>query len=145
SIQCIDPHLDPTRYGYRQFGDLLVRAGGRKPLPVLEIHRVCYEGSGPNRTVLTPDEIERRFRRELAAQLSAAGLRVEVFVWDDFHYRHVVSNLLGILMENGFDTATDPRSITTWARLGRGDRDDIQREFDPASRRHALRARFRIP
>ncbi len=48
-------------------------------------------------------------------------------------------------VQNGFDTTTAPNAQTTWTRLGRRDRDDIQREFDPASNRHTLRARFRIP
>lgn len=145
SILLIDPHLDPSRYRYRQFGDLLTRAGRRRPMPLVEIHRVAYEGSGPGRVFLAPQEIERRFREVLDQAVRNADLEVEVFVWDDFHYRHVITNVLGILMENGFDTTNDPGSITTWARLGRGDRDAIQREFDPASRHHVLRGRFRIP
>ena len=48
-------------------------------------------------------------------------------------------------MGNGFDTSRNPRDITTWNRLGRAQHDDIQREFDPASQRHTLRHRFRVP
>jgi len=145
SLQFVDPHLDPARHQYREFADLLVCAGRRAPAPLIEIHRVCYEGSGPGRRILDLAVLERSFRDGLADPLRAAELQAQVFVWDDFHYRHVISNLVGILMENGFDTTGDPRSITTWARLGRADRDDVQREFDPASRRHALRRRFTIP
>jgi hypothetical protein len=67
---------------------------------------------------------------------------VEVLIWDDFHDRYVISNLIGILLSNGFDTTANPASITSWTRLGREDRDDVQREFDPASKRHKLHARF---
>jgi hypothetical protein len=143
SIMFIDPHLDPTRYGYRDFVQLLLRAGGRTPSPLLEIHRVCYEGSGPGRQILTEQEIEQRFRDELAGQLRAAGARVEVYVWDDFHDRYLVSNLIGLLMSNGFDAGGG--SPVTWARLGRKEKDDVQREFDPASGCHALRTRFTVP
>lgn len=145
SIMFIDPHLDPTKYGYQGFGELLVRLARRTPPSLIEVHRVCYEGSGQGRTILPPTEIERRFRDELTAPLRTAGLQIEVFVWDDFHDRFVISNLLGISAPNGFDTTNAPNSITRWTRLGRDDRDDVQREFHPASNRHSLRARFKIP
>lgn len=142
SIMFIDPHVDPTRYGYRDFAQLLIRAGERTPPPLLEIHRVCYEGSGRGRAILTAEELEQRFREELAAPLRAAGVKVDVFVWDDFHDRHIISNLIGLVLSNGFDTGS---TQATWARLGRAERDDVQREFDVASGRHALRARFKMP
>lgn len=145
SIMFIDPHLDPARPGYRDFGQLLILAGQRMPTPVVEIHRVCYEGSGRARTLLDLAELEISFRRELDGPVRAASLRVDVFVWDDFHDRYVISNLLGISVPNGFDTTADSQNMTTWTRLGRSDSDDVQREFDPASGRHTLRSRFSIP
>jgi hypothetical protein len=145
SLQFIDPHLDPGSRQYREFGQLLVGAGRRTPGPLIEIHRVCYEGSGPGRRILDPAELQRAFRDELTAPLRAAGLAAEVFVWDDFHDRYLLSNLIGLSLPNGFDTTRNPCDITTWTRLGRTERDDIQREFEEASRRHALRGRFRIP
>jgi hypothetical protein len=144
SLLFVDPHLDPGRHQYREFVDLLVDAGNRRPVPLIEIHRVCYEGSGPGRRILDIAELERGFRQALAARLAAAGLQATVFVWDDFHDRYLISNLMGITLPNGFDTTRDPRSVTTWTRLGRNERDDIQREFEEASRRHALRGRFTI-
>ena len=145
SLQFIDPHLDPTKIRYAQFVDLLSVAGPRNSKPTVEIHRVCYEGSGPNRGILAVKDLERDFRSELVAPLQAVGLRVEVFVWDDFHDRYLISNLIGISLPNGFDTTKISNSMTTWNRLGRDQRDDIQREFDPASARHALRGKFSIP
>lgn len=145
SLQFIDPHLDPARHGYRDFHAVLATAGGRTPPPLIELHRVCYEGSGRARRVLDLGQLERSFRDELATPVGAAGLRVEVFVWDDFHDRYLLSNLAGVLLPNGFDTSGNPADFTTWTRLGPVQRDDIQREFDPASHRHALRGRFTIP
>ena len=87
----------------------------------------------------------RRFDLELGDRLRAAGLRAEVFVWDDFHDRYLIGNLVGVSLPNGFDTTNNPNDTTTWSRLGREERDDIQREFDPASRRHTLHQRFTIP
>ena len=83
--------------------------------------------------------------RGLTQLISAAGLRVEVFVWDDFHDRYIISNILGISAPNGFDATNALDSRTTWTRLGSPDRDDVQREFDPASGRHALTCRFTVP
>ncbi|MEW6073586.1 MAG: hypothetical protein AB1726_13465 [Planctomycetota bacterium] len=145
SLMFIDPHMDPTKRGYQDFAQLLAAAGGRSPAPAIEIHRVCYEGSGSSRVIPMRDGpgcFERRFRDSLGASVRAAGLRVEVFIWDDFHDRYLISNLIGISLPNGFDTTANPASITRWSRLGREDRDDVQREFDPASKRHALRQRF---
>ena len=91
------------------------------------------------------DYFERRFRDGLSDPLRAAGLQAEVFVWDDFHDRYLISNLVGISLPNGFDTDRNPTSVTSWARLSRTDSDDVLREFDPVSRRHTLRASFTIP
>jgi hypothetical protein len=77
--------------------------------------------------------------------MRSASISAEVFIWDDFHDRYLISDLIGVSLPYGFDTTTDESSFTTWTRLGRHDRDDIQREFDPASGRHALRHRFRVP
>lgn len=83
-----------------------------------------------------------------AVTTSPSGLaKTQDFLW--YHAavrigRYLVSNLIGISLPNGFDTTASPRP-TTWSRLGRPDRDDIQREFDKAAGRLVLRGRFRIP
>ena len=147
SLMFIDPHLDPMQDRYREIGELIEMAGRRPAPPRIEIHRVCYEGSGPGRWFPmreNRDYFERHFRDGISARLRAAGLEAEVFIWDDFHDRFLISNLIGISLPNGFDTTRDPNSVTRWTRLGRNDRDDVQREFDPASQRHSLRAHFMI-
>ena len=147
SIMFIDPYLDPAKSGYRDFAALLALSGGREPAPTIEIHRVCYEGSGNKRWLPMEDDesyFECRFRDELASPLRTAGLRAEVFIWDDFHDRYLISNIIGISLPNGFDTG-GPYQNTRWTRLGRDDRDDTQREFDPSSKRHELHRRFSIP
>ena len=142
SLQFIDPHLDPTRSRYRGFVQLLTRYDRRGPPPLIEIHRVQYVGSGPNREF--PD-FEPIFRRALTHDLRHAGLSATVFIWDDFHDRYLISNLIGISLANGFDTTGKPDDITTWTRLGRVDRDDVQREFDEAAGRHRLCKKFTVP
>lgn len=144
SVMFIDPHLDPSQSRYRDFLGLLQVMAGRAPAPLIEIHRVCYFDARDKRN----QHNEAGWRGSFAswvAPLRAAGLAVEVFIWDDFHDRYLISDLVGVSIPNGFDTTTDPSSSTTWTRLGRADRDDVQREFDPASGRHAKRWQFTLP
>ena len=143
----IDPHLDPEKRQYREFGALLAHAGNRKPAPRIEIHRVCYEGSGDSREFPMrgdSDYFKRRFRDRLGETLRAAGLSAEVLVWDHFHDRYLISNIIGISLPNGFDTTANPNSVTRWGRLGRNDRDDVRREFNSTGRKHKLGDRFRV-
>ena len=135
STQFIDPHLNPAKDQYQDFADLLAGAGGRTPAPHIEIHR----RRGPDF-----DQLESDFRDTLGKELQAAGLQADVFVWDWFHDRYLISNLIGISLPNGFDTSRG-EDLTTWSRIGLRQRDDVQREFDPASGRHRLHHRFRIP
>ena len=147
SLLFIDPYLDPAHGRYRDIGALVEAAGNRTPAPTIEIHRVCYEGSGEGRKFPLRDDgnyFKQRFEAELSERLRASGLQAEVFIWDDFHDRYLISNLVGVSLPNGFDTTNNPNDITTWTRLGRSDLDDVQREFDPASQRHKLHQRFTI-
>jgi len=144
SVMFIDPHLDPTQTRYGDFLSLLLEMAGRKPAPLLEVHRVCHFGGQDRRN--QRDETGWKVMFQSWSQpLLNAGLTAKVFIWDHFHDRYAISNLLGISVPNGFDTTTDLSGATTWTRLGRSERDDIQREFDPASKRHALRHCFKIP
>ena len=144
SLLFIDPYLDPTKRQYQRFHELLLHAGNRTPSPLIEIHRVWCEGSGQSgedvRESLVPN-----FRDGLENHLRSAGLQVKVFVWDDFHDRYLISNLIGLSLPNGFDTTAKPNDRTTWTRLGRTERDDVQREFDQASGRHKLHKQFTVP
>jgi hypothetical protein len=133
SLMFIDPHIDPEADRYGEFPRLLLAARRESVQPKIEIHRVCYAGSGKKRDVAT--DWHEKFCNWLDRPLRDAGLTAEVFIWFDFHDRYLVTDVVGIMLANGFDTG---RARTTWTRLGRGDRDDIQGEFDPATRRHRL-------
>lgn len=143
SLMFIDPHLDPSKPSYHDFIQLLLATRRQRVSPKIEIHRVCYYGSP--RTIETNQAWEVTFRRELGSTLQEIGNTAEIFIWDDFHDRYLISDLIGISIPNGFDVTTNPQDMTTWTRLGRKERDDVQREFDPASRRHDLKHRFVIP
>jgi hypothetical protein len=145
SVMFIDPHMDPTLPRYADVLPILLLGRERNPSLSIEIHRVIYVGTGPNRQLIASAEWDHRFRNSWSDRLSAAGLQVEVFIWDDHHDRYLITDLLGIEMGNGFDTTTYEGDITTWTRISRKDRDDIQREFDPNGNRHSLIHRFTIP
>lgn len=142
-IMFIDPHLDPTRHQYRDFLRLLQAAArNASPPPSIEIHRVCYEGSPQNRVIVPNLEWERRFKTHWDAELRAIHVAVEVFIWNDEHDRHVISNLIGLHLGNGLDTTSNPRAKVTWTRMSRLDRDKVQRDFDPAVNGNKLEHRF---
>jgi hypothetical protein len=144
SVMFIDPHLDPSQRRYGDFVMLLQEMAGRTPAPLIEVHRVCYFDMRDKRD--KHDEVGwRNMFNSWTGPLRAASLAAEVFIWDDFHDRYVISDLVGISVPNGFDTTTDLNQLTTWTRLCRNDRDDVQREFYPASYRHTLKHKFRVP
>ena len=144
SLMFIDAHINPeeTRYlTIPQMISIAVNSGPTRPQPKIEIHRVCYEGSGRNRTFPTEGDWVNRFTSNPWGQY-----RFEVFIWDEFHDRHLISDLCGIQLGAGFDASPVPvpHLTTTWTRLDRDVRDQVQREFDPASNIHTLRYRFRV-
>ena len=58
------------------------------------------------------------------------GLNAEVFIWDEFHDRYLITESDGIkLTLRGFDTATNPNAKTTWCRLGQEDLDMISNKI----------------
>ncbi len=138
SIMLIDPHLDPSENRYQVVRELLRKCDGRTVKPLIEIHRVCYKGTGASRQF--PDW-ESIFRAELGS-VAAYTDSLKVFIWDDFHDRALISNLVGILMPNGFDVDQGNVGSTTWARMERHSVEQIQREFDPASGKHQLNKEF---
>ncbi len=144
SVMFIDPHLDPSQRRYSDVITLLQEMSGRTTSPRIAVHRVCYVGSGQNRQLVSGPDWESRFRTAWGPSLQAAGLSVDVYIWDDFHDRYAISDLVGISVPNGFDTIPMTNQLTTWNRLGRPELDDVEREFHPNSHRHSLRHRFPV-
>ncbi len=144
-LMFIDAHLDPSEPRYQDFLQLVQLAARRRPLPQIEIHRVCYVGgSGRNRQIIGEKEWESRFREALGPITRETGVKIEVYCWDDLHDRYLVSDIVGLSILNGFDTSRKADDPTTWTRLSRDVRDDIQREHDPASHRRKLLWRLKI-
>lgn len=146
SIMFIDPYIYPAQSNYADFVQLIKAASNRPPKsppPTVEINSKIRNISGKNREE-TRQIMENTFRNEFGPVLSQSNLKAEVFIWDDFHDRYLISNLGGILVPHGFDTSTSS-NLTTWSRLGRSDRDDVQREFARESNKHKLQFNFTIP
>lgn len=143
SLMFIDAHLNPMEQRYGSVKQLLQICGTSLKKPVIEVHRACYRGSGENRGILTENDVRNMFSN-LTAVARDANLNIEVFVWDNFHDRYLISNLIGINLPNGFDVDMGPPSMTRWSRLDRHHRDNVQKEFHPAAGMHKLRHRFSI-
>jgi len=136
SLTFIDPYLDPEREGYRgykgyaDFHKLLETAFGpeRNCPPAIEIHRNAeIEGSNGRLRRLTQSDLESRFKNLLRIT-KQRNVKCTFYLWERFHDRYLLTNLMGILMANGFDSEEDD-SLTTWCRMGNGDRDAVQAEF----------------
>ena len=130
SLMIIDPHLDPSRQRYSEVWKLLERCH-RPEVPVrVEIHRGCSVGSGKDTRIVSVSEWTENFNDELLPDLKNINLKLKLVIWPELHDRYLISDLMGILLPNGFDVSRRPKDKTTWTRLSRRDRDDVQREFD---------------
>jgi hypothetical protein len=137
SLMFIDPNLDPSSDNYRDFDKLLAPLVQRAPKPRVELHRSFCKGDGPARTFPTEADWKRAF-----AALGSLGIAVEIFLWDDFHDRFLIADIVGINLSAGFDVTGQSNAWSTWGRLGQDHKDEIQRLFDPAVRADKLKWRF---
>jgi len=143
SLMFIDPNLNPSKPNFREFQKMLAPLAKRVIKPRVEIHRSFCEGDGPNRTFPTQADWKEKFS-PLEKALESARVNIEVFFWDDFHERYLIADVVGISVPAGFDVTGKANDWSTWGRLGRDDKDKIQRLFDPAARADKLRWRFII-
>lgn len=142
SLMFIDRNLDPSKGSYREFVQLLQPLASRNPPVRIELHRVCYDDPQDRRD-LGSTHWRTRFE-PLRLATARLGLEIDIFIWDDHHDRYLITDVVGLNLPNGFDISNVGTTLTTWNRLGRRERDDIQCEFDPAARRHVLHHTFRL-
>lgn len=143
SLMFVDPNLDPSSWSYREFARLLEPLSAREVKPRIEIHRSLAKGDGPNRTLPSTAEWQASFA-PLSEALRRWGLQAEVFGWDDFHDRYLITDVVGMSVPAGFDVTAKPNDLSTWSRLGRDDKDRFQRIYDPAANSALFRWRFDI-
>ena len=129
----IDPYIDPAHRDYREFLELLRHAGKRHPAPKLEIHRKCaYTNNRPLKDLNAWKTVFADWHQSLKND----GIAAEVFIWDDFKERYLISELVGLLVGKGFKTNNDPKAKNTWSRLSRENAQSVDREFDDNSHIH---------
>lgn len=142
SLMFVDPFIDPT--DHHQYGDLmklLVALRTRSVKPLVEIHRAAWYSGGNDKRPRVSDVVAA-LTPAITQAAKTAGLAVDVFLWDEIHDRYLITDLIGISLPYGFGTTRAPNAQTTWTRLGRDDRDAVQRDFDSA--RRAPRHRFTL-
>ncbi|QJW85257.1 hypothetical protein HK414_23205 [Ramlibacter terrae] len=104
SLMFIDPYLDLGAANYRDFLGLLREIGRVRPDARVELHRQIRV-TGPGGQLVPAEEWRRRFRQVIDNDAMLRGLDIEIFVWDEFHDRYLISNLMGISVPYGFDTS----------------------------------------
>ena len=139
SLMFIDPYLDLSESNYKEFVGLLHAIAKVRPDVQIELHRQLRM-AGANKPLVTVGEWQKRFRQILNADTVLCKLDIKVYVWDEFHDRYLISNLMGISVPYGFDTSKKGDE-TRWTTLSPEDADDVRVEFsdgDPKKRRKLL-------
>jgi hypothetical protein len=143
-IKFIDPYFNPdpvTGKSYKDFHHLITAAKRdiKEPGKTIEIHL--------KQNLLEPDA--RKQFQTLSLDLKNANLIAQVFFWDDFHDRYLITNIIGINLNNGFNT---DKTWTTWTKLSKSDRNHINDEFklDSVGKKslvgnHLLKYKFSLP
>lgn len=135
-IAFIDPYITPGATNYAKFPELLRAIAQVNPTARVEIHRELADRNAP--VMPTPQDWFLRFSQWLRIDPQVAQLAICVHIWDEFHDRYLVSDLIGISVPYGFDTTAKANDMTRWTMLSRADRDDVFQEFsgsDPEKRR----------
>lgn len=139
SLMFIDPYLDLDAANYQDFLKLLREIALINPWVEIELHRQIKPAHGE--PFISAAVWKQRFEQAIASDSSCKNLRVNVFIWDEFHDRYLISNLMGISVPYGFD-ATKKIESTRWSMLSPQDADDVRQEFtegDPQRRRKLWR------
>jgi hypothetical protein len=135
SLMFVDPYLDLNAPNYQDFLGLLREIALINPGVAIELHRQIKPAHGEQ--IISPAIWKQRFENTIASDPFINNLKIKVFIWDEFHDRYLISNLMGISVPYGFDT-TKKREATRWSMLSPQDSDDVRQEFtegDPQRRR----------
>jgi hypothetical protein len=135
SLMFIDPYLDVEAANYKDFLILLKAIASINPSVDIELHRQIKPAYGE--PVRSASSWKQGFDQVFSADPALKSLSIKVFIWDEFHDRYLVSNLMGISVPHGFDT-TKKDEATRWSMLSPQDANDVREEFtegDPFFRR----------
>ena len=135
SLMFIDPYLDLEAANYQDFLILLKEIATINPGVDIELHRQIKTVNGGQ--LRSAGSWKKSFDQVLNADPVLKSLNIKVFIWDEFHDRYLVTNLMGISVPYGFDT-TKKNEATRWSMLSPHDANDVRDEFtdgDPQFRR----------
>jgi len=131
----MDPYLNENASDYREFPKLIMATQGRTPRPRIELHRMgCLGENGCIDVAASRDKKRWQTLFQLwNEQFTHAGLRIEVCIWNKFHNRYLLSDLIALQVGKGFFTSKNPHAYDDWSRLSRARRESLDREFDENS------------
>lgn len=135
SLMFIDPYLDLQAPNYQDFLILLKNIASINSGVDIELHRQIKTTNGGQ--LRSAGDWKQRFEHVLSADPVLKSLNIKVFIWDEFHDRYLITNLMGISVPYGFDT-TNKNEATRWSMLSPQDASDVRDEFtdgDPQFRR----------
>lgn len=124
----IDPFLNPEEPNYRDFPRLLVK--------LIELNRGLFV------EIHVKDKEGKHARMEpfkMALQSIKWSGELQLHVWDKFHDRYVISNLLGVSMQRGLEFGGAMKGeLLVWSRLTPEIREQKLKDVDPKlhERRH---------
>lgn len=139
-ILFVDPYLNPKKNQYRDFHRILA-AITRRPRPKIQVH-VAQVFERDRGCQITKEEYEQDFRETLTNIIQNQGLSIDVFFWEGFHDRYLLSDLLDINLAHGF--AVSGSRPTIWTRIGEKDATSVRDELDPKRSDFHLLHRFTV-
>ncbi|MCB5259375.1 MAG: hypothetical protein LHW48_02735 [Candidatus Cloacimonetes bacterium] len=131
SINFIDPHLDPSRHDYEDFFKIFSICNDNNNCSEINIHRVCYTGSGAQKERQSREYWENIFRDKL--QGYNTNNKAHVYIWPDFHDRFILTNLMGFSLPYGISTTKDTTELTgktVWTKLSFSDNNNLQNVYN---------------
>lgn len=141
AILFIDPYLDPRQLHYREFHYLLNLIKDSETCIELHLASKGIGADGNDRRLLTLPDWRDRFT-DLLPTLKENKLRAQVFIWENFHDRYIITDLMGISLTGGLDVL--PNATVDWTRQTRALRDQTQKDYSPNTGKYTLKHQFTL-
>jgi hypothetical protein len=142
-LMFIDTYIDPLAPNYEEFPELLLAAGTNDHKPIIQIHRASWRKVGGKVEVQSLAAWMDDFN-PWSERLARAGIKADVFIWENTHDRYLVSDIISISLPYGFDIGSDGDPPTTWNRIGAKEIERLQLEYEPVCKLHGLAGAFVI-
>lgn len=143
SLIIIDRFLDPKKQNYKIFLELLQNICSSVRIPDIEIHRTNYIKNSGNKNILSRGKWEKRFRNGMRDFNQSFKQKISVFLWEEFHERYLITNVVGIHSGNSFQI-DKYKDRTIWSRLNKVDKEAIESDFDETATTRAKPKKFKL-